>query len=365
MASIFITGFPGFLGSELVERLLQHDPRNLPVNCLVQASYREAAEKRLQAIEAKGSGYRDRIHLYEGNITEPNLGLGDCYRKLSGETMEIYHLAAVYDLGVSRQVAMEVNVEGTRRMLAFAECCVPHLQRFQYVSTCYVSGRYQGVFTESDLIKDQSFNNHYEETKYLAEIEVQQQMEDGLPATIYRPSIVVGDSLTGATQKYDGIYYLLRWMLRQPGYVLIPLFDDPARFEVNLVPRDFVVDALAHLSRLPESNGKVYQLCDPQPLLVDQIIDVLLVAMARKGLRIRLPKALVKVPLENLKFLRTLTGIEPETMEYFTHPTRYTCENTLADLRGSGIHCPPFAEYARNLIAFMQEHPEISSDAMV
>ena len=95
--------------------------------------------------------------------------------------------------------------------------------RFHYVSTCYVSGRYSGVFGEEDLEKGQTFNNFYEETKYHAEVEVQKRMKNGFPATVYRPAIVVGDSHTGATQKFDGPYYVIRWLLKQPYVAIMPM----------------------------------------------------------------------------------------------------------------------------------------------
>jgi thioester reductase-like protein len=81
---------------------------------------------------------------------------------------------------------------------------LPDLRRLHYVSTCYVSGRWAGIFRETDLVKGQRFNNFYEETKYLAEVAVAAARDNGLPTTIYRPSVVGGDSTTGATQKYDG-----------------------------------------------------------------------------------------------------------------------------------------------------------------
>jgi thioester reductase-like protein len=126
-----------------------------------------------------------------------------------------------------------------------------------YVSTCYVSGRYPSVFRESDLSVSQTFNNWYEETKYLAELEVQQSMAGGLPATIYRPSIVTGDSHTGATQKYDGPYYYIRWILKQPEEVaVLPVVGQPDAARVNVVPRDYVIDAMAYLSALEQSWGR-------------------------------------------------------------------------------------------------------------
>src|SRR5260370_6906940 len=105
---------------------------------------------------------------------------------------------------------MSVNVEGTHRVLDFAERC-PSLRRLHYISTCYVSGRHDGVFREDDLGVGQSFNNFYEETKFLAEVELRKRTQ--LPTTIYRPSVIVGDSRTRATQKYDGPHYVLQWLL--------------------------------------------------------------------------------------------------------------------------------------------------------
>src|SRR5207247_6389267 len=134
---------------------------------------------------------------------------------------------AIYDLSVSRDAGMRVNVDGTRHVLDFAERC-PSLQRFHYVSTCYVSGRHHGVFGEDDLDVGQRFNNFYEETKFLAEVEVRRR--SGLPVTIYRPSVVVGDSRTGETQKFDGPYFVIQWILRQPRVAFLPVVGRPSRY---------------------------------------------------------------------------------------------------------------------------------------
>ncbi|MCB1034654.1 MAG: SDR family oxidoreductase, partial [Acidobacteria bacterium] len=206
MAKVFFTGFPGFLGSELLPRVLERLSEDTAV-CLIQGKFRDLAETRVEELTAAHPAIEGRVELVEGDITLPDLGLGEA-QELKAEVTEIFHLAAVYDLSVPRKVGMKVNVEGTRYLLDFAQGC-PNLKRFQYVSTCYVSGRYAGIFRETDLEKGQAFNNYYEETKYLAEVEVQARMKKGLPATIYRPAIVVGDSRTGATQKYDGPYYVI------------------------------------------------------------------------------------------------------------------------------------------------------------
>ncbi|HSP35304.1 MAG TPA: SDR family oxidoreductase, partial [Thermoanaerobaculia bacterium] len=190
MPTIFLTGFPGFLGSELLPRLLRREP-GLRARLLVQPKFAPLARERAASLG-------NRVEIVEGDITKRLTVSAD-------DVVEIWHLAAIYDLGVQREFAMRVNVDGTRNVLEFAQRCAS-LRRFHYFSTCYVSGRYDGTFRETDLERGQTFNNYYEETKYLAEVDVQSRMRAGLPATIYRPSIVVGDSATGATQKYDGPY---------------------------------------------------------------------------------------------------------------------------------------------------------------
>jgi thioester reductase-like protein len=365
MATVVVTGFPGFIGSELVARLLARYPVDVHIACLVQDSYRRLAEERIREIERLDETYKGRIHACRGDIRHPNLSLDGQYGFLSDETVEIFHLAAVYDLGVRREVGMAINREGTRHVLDFAAQC-PQLRRFHYVSTCYVSGSYPGDFRESDLVNGQRFNNYYEETKYLAEVEVQNRMQAGLPVTIYRPAIVVGDSQTGATQKYDGIYYVLQWLLRQPKTAaFLTVIGDPAQYEVNFVPRDFVVNALVYLSGREGSTGKVYHLSDPRPPLVDEVIDMIAEATQRRVVRVKLPGRLVKGAMNHVPGVAKFVGIEPAAMDYFTQPTRYHCENTLAALAGSGIACPPFASYAPKLVQFMQSHPEISPQAMV
>jgi thioester reductase-like protein len=362
MPSVFFTGFPGFLGSELLPRVLARDGGTEAI-CLVQPKFAALARSRADAIERAHPALAGRIRVVEGDITSPGLGLGDA-RELRGRVREVYHLAAVYDLSVGLGPAMKVNVDGTRHVLDFAKGCAG-LERFQYVSTCYVSGRYPGVFTEDHLEEGQSFNNHYEETKYLAEVEVQHEMRHGLPATIYRPAIVVGDSTTGATQKYDGPYFVIQWLLRQPGFALMPVVGDPAATELNVVPRDFVTEAIAYLSGQPRTEGRVYQLADPRPLTVDAMLDELSRATGRTLVRIPLPKGVAKGAIDHVPGVHALMRIPSSAIDYFVHPTRYGTAQATADLAGSGIRCPRFPEYAERLVEFVRQHPEIGSAAMV
>jgi thioester reductase-like protein len=361
MATILFTGFPGFLGSELLPRVLSRE-KGAVAACLVQPRFAELARRRAAELEAADPSLAGRIRLVEGDITAPDLGLGAA-ADLRADVVEAWHLAAVYDLSVRRDVGTRVNVLGTRNVLGFARDC-PGLRRLHYVSTCYVSGRFPGLFGEDDLVKGQAFNNFYEETKYLAEVEVQLFMRGGLPATIYRPGIVVGDSVTGATQKYDGPYHVIRWLLRNPPLAVMPVVGDPTACTVNLVPRDFVVAAMAHLSGLPHALGKVYQLADPEPLTVDALLSEVARATGRRLLRIPLPLGLAKFAIDKVPGVNALLRIPSASVDYFVHPTRYSTANARADLAGSGIAVPPFPSYVDRLVEFVRRHPEIGSAAM-
>jgi nucleoside-diphosphate-sugar epimerase len=259
---------------------------------------------------------------------------------------------------------MRVNVDGTRNVLELARRC-SGLQRLHYVSTCYVSGRYEGVFTEADLEDGQRFNNHYEETKYLAEADVRAAMGAGLPATIYRPSVVVGDSTTGATQKYDGPYFVMQWLMRQPRLAVLPIVGRPARYRFNVVPRDFVIDAIEALSALPQSVGRTYALSDPEPLTVDQTIDAIAAATGRRVIRVPMTLGLAKGALDYVPGVYRLMRIPSPAVDYFVHPTLYDTTNATRDLAAARIVAPRFREYLPQLVAFARAHPEIGSAAMV
>ncbi len=220
------------------------------------------------------------------------------------------------------------------------------------------------MFGEDDLEVGAPFNNYYEETKHYAEAEVRRRMAAGLPATIYRPSIVVGDSHTGETQKYDGPYFIMQWLLRQPRVAVLPVAGDPTMARVNVVPRDFIVDAVGHLSGLPTSEGRTYQLADPHPLIVQEMIETLAQATDRKLIAVPLPRKVAKGALAHVPGVYRLMRIPPQSVDYFVHPTHYLTDHVRADLAGSGIAAPPFRSYVERLVEFRQDHPEIGSAAM-
>jgi len=322
------------------------------------------AQHRVGEIEAAHPHTIHRIELIEGDITVPDLGIGPADRDALEDVKEVWHLAAVYDLAVAHEVAQRVNVDGTAHVLAFCQSR-PKFNRLQYVSTCYVSGGYEGEFSEDALDEGQTFLNHYESTKFDAEMLVRKAMADGLPATIYRPGIVVGDSRTGATQKYDGPYFLATFMQRQLPIAVIPSVGAADRVSVSLVPRDFVIEAMDQLSVLDRSVGRTYALTDPNPPTVRQVVDSFAGHLGKRVIWVPLPLGITRAALGFVPGLERLLGLPAEALDYFASPTTYSTANTVADLAGTGLECPQFESYAGRLLEFKVDHPEINSSAMV
>ena len=358
---LLVTGFPGFLATALLPRLLAADPAERAV-CLVQARHAGLARRTLAGWDAPGRRPAERVRLVEGDVTEPGLGLAGA-GALAGVT-DVWHLAGVYDTTAPRQLAERVNVAGTRHLLERA-ADLPRLRRFRHVSTCYVSGDHPGVFREEDLDVGQGFHNVYDDTKFRAEVEVRAAASQGLPVTVYRPASVVGDSRTGWTQKYDGPYFLFRLLLRQPPWLAwVPRFTDPSRAHFNVVPVDFLTDALVALATADDPPGRTYQVADPRETTVADIVAASAAATGRRVRWVPLPLPAVR-RLAALPGAPRLTGVPAPVFDYFASPTTYASDHTQRALAGTGVQCPAFADYVGRLVRFMREHPDVSSAAMV
>jgi thioester reductase-like protein len=358
--SVLFTGFPGFIGARLLPRLLELSPGETFV-CLVQDRFLDLARRELAAIEQGRPAATGRLSTAVGDITRAGLGLSaEDASRLRGELTGAHHLAAVYDLAVSRELGLKVNVEGTKNVLAFlAEA--RHFERLHYVSTAYVSGTATGLFRENDLDVGQGFKNHYEETKFLAEVDV---VRSGVPSTIYRPSVVVGDSRTGQTGKFDGPYFTLTAMERIPSPGVF-LRVGSGRNPVNLVPVDFVVEALARLSTQPEKGTKTYHLTDPEPLSVFEVEKLFARELGKSFVYLPVPKRVAKAVFA-LGPVQRYFGMPKESLDYFDHPLRFDTTEATRALAALGLRCPRLSDYAGRLVSFYRERRgTVRREAMV
>jgi thioester reductase-like protein len=341
-----VTGYPGFLGKRLVRRLLT-DPHERPrrLVCLVQARHLEAARADLAKLPAP------EAELVEGDVTHMHLGLsGAEWRALADEVTHVWHLAAKTRLGAGPVELRRVNVDGTRNVLELCRAA-RKLERLMYFSTAFVSGTRVGVILEDELAVGQRFHNTYEETKYQAELLVRRAQSE-LPATVLRPSIVVGDSRTGEIDRFDGPYALAILLVASPLAVPLPLPGD-AVAPLNVVPVDFVVDAAVSISRHPAGAGRTVHLVDPAPMSARRVYELIAARAGKKLPPVSLPhrafQALLQFPL-----LERLSRTHRPAIEYVNHLAIYNCRNLLDLLDGSGIRCPPIASYLDRLSAFVQ-----------
>lgn len=351
--TIFLTGFPGFIAGRLVRRLAADGARFL---LLVQPSFLTRANEDVARIAQESAVPAENFRILGGDITQTNLGLSAADLEIARrETTMLFHLAAVYDLGVAREIAMRVNVEGTRRVNDFART-LSALRRYHYVSTCYVAGRRMGLIRENELRHEAGFRNYYEETKYLAEREVE-ALKGELPLTIHRPSIVCGDSRTGETAKYDGVYYLIKFLLMQPGLLsLINIGNDDVR--LNVVPIDFIVEALAALAFDERAVGQTIQLADPAPHTTRALFDLIATTLAGHGSRVTAPAPLVRTALR-LPFSDIVSRLPRVGVPYFFLKQTYDTTRARELLEPHGVRCPPFNEYVAALVNFVKQHPKL------
>ena len=351
--TFFITGFPGFIANRLLERLARQDCDFI---LLVQPSLLGRAREEIARIAQLSGRQVAEFTFVEGDISEPRLALsaGDL-DLVQQQTTHVFHLAAVYDLAVSEELAMRVNARGTRNVVELART-LPHLRQFHHVSTCYVAGKREGVILETELRHDAGYRNYYEESKYLAELEVESAKSD-LPVTIHRPAVVCGDSKTGETGKYDGVYYLINYLLRWPS-VLSTINIGNHKVSLNLVPVDFVVDAMAALAFDERAIGKTLQLADPAPLTTNQLFNAIAKSIDGHKSKITAPARLVRFFLM-LPPSPKITGLPHHAVPYFFVKQLYDTTQAQQLLAPHNIHCPPFETYVDRIVEFAKQNPRL------
>lgn len=349
--TVFITGFPGFIAGRLVERLAKEGGRFL---ILVQSAFADRARAELERISRQTGNPLSHFRILEGDIAQSNLGISrDELTTARSQATVIFHLAAIYDLAVARDIAMRINVEGTRNVNQFAQSSL-NLRHYHYVSTCYVAGKRKGRILETELEHQAGFRNYYEESKYLAEVQVE-GLKSKLPITIHRPSVVCGDSQTGETAKYDGIYYLINYLRKWPS--VLKFFNIGNReVSLNLVPVDFVVNSMAALVRDPRAIGKTIQLADPNPLTTHELFNTIARRLKGGGSRVTVPASTVQFSLM-LPPSPRITGLPHHGVPYFFLKQTYDTRQAGELLESHNLRCPPFSSYANTIVDYAVSHP--------
>ncbi|MGZ6098263.1 MAG: SDR family oxidoreductase [Myxococcaceae bacterium] len=339
-----VTGYPGFIGKRLVEHLAQEGKGR--IYALVQPRLLE--EARALAARIRGAP----VEVLAGDVTDLHLGLsGEEVERVAGSVTRIFHLAAMNQLTVSREVAWRVNVDGTRNVLELAREC-RRLERFVHFSTCHVAGAREGVIAEDELDRGQEFRNGWEETKFHAE-KAAVRASESLPITIVRPSTVVGDSRTGEIDRFEGPYVLGILLVASPLVVPLPL-PGGGIAPLNVVPVDFVVRAAVHLSVDPRARGQTFHLVDPSPMSVARVYQLIAERANRRIPKLTFPARAAEAVLR-LPLLGRVTRPQRAALGYINQLAWFTSANALELLEGTGIRCPRLSTYLDTLIAYVRE----------
>ncbi|MFZ3577381.1 SDR family oxidoreductase [Virgibacillus sp. DJP39] len=352
--TFFVTGFPGFLATSLLQQLIHDHKKEIDqIHLLVLPSQCDQAIEQIKSLAHKHSVPEHFFSVITGDITKKDLDIPwETKTTLQESVTHVFHLAAIYDLAVPKDVAYDVNVNGTQNVNEWV-MTLDKLIRYIYFSTAYVSGVREGKIYEHELNQGQTFKNHYEQTKYEAELLVN-AIKDTVPTTIIRPGIVKGNSKTGETIKFDGIYFMLNLLDNLRFLPVVTYIGDGAP-EGNFVPSDYVLNAVSYLALAPVGEGKTYHLTDPNPYKMNEIHKMLSERYLGKTPSGQIPLTIAKKAM-SISIIRKWLQVEKEALDYFEIKSSYDCSQTVADLEGSDIVCPDFKDTLEPMIHFYRKY---------
>ena len=389
-----VTGSTGFLGSAITRRLLvsgyrlrllirKRDNRALTASFGCEGTFKDLilgnqleeylpeqgsmANVRTGLDESLYNLFLSNVEIIEGNITSRDLGLEEVeYKRLCCEVDEVFHCAAATHFENQRaDELVTVNVKGTENMLQFADS--GKQKRFHYVSTAYVAGKQNGIVYENEPVDEEPlFNNEYERSKFIAEqVVIKYAKSNEIPYTIYRPSIIVGESETGATCKFDNLYTFMKVLFNiQNSFinheseglnditVRVPGIPDAL---INLVPVDYVADAIVAILKAKESINNFFHITNPNPPELSELRDLLMPVLGIEGINVKIDGQMEHKRLSAIErlFLR-------HTRTYYSYlfsRLRFDCRNTQSVLESTGIICPVITiDLVRVLVDFAISH---------
>jgi NAD(P)-dependent dehydrogenase (short-subunit alcohol dehydrogenase family)/thioester reductase-like protein len=294
---------------------------------------------------------------------------------MTGKVKHFFHLAAIYDLAASAEAQIGPNVDGTRHALECAEAI--GAKTFHHTSSIAVAGLYSGVFREDMFAEAENLDHPYFRTKHEAEKVVREHCR--IPYRIYRPSMVIGHSKTGEIDKIDGPYYFFTLIKKLRS--LLPPWMPTMGIEggrMNMVPVDYVADAIDHIAHKPGLDGGCFHLTDPAPRRIGEVLNLFARAGHAPQMTMRLDARMfsfipapVRMALSNLAPVKRFTGmvlkdlgIPSSVLGLINYPTRFDCRETERALKGSGIRVPDLEGYAWRLWDYWERHldPELFVD---
>lgn len=367
---VLLTGATGFVGMEVMARYLERGERRIVT--LVRAPDDDAATRRIDAVLENlfgpwGARYRDRVDAYAADLTAPGLGLDARRRReLADRVSMIIHSAASVSFTLPLADAREINVEGTRRMLEFAELAQQcgGLDCYGHISTAYVAGTHAGRFAERHFDLGQSFRNSYERSKFEAERLVRARTR--LPIKILRPSIVVGDRNSGWTAAFNVLYWPLRALSRGL-FAAIPA--DPVA-PVDAVSVDYVADGVYALCEQQGGVGETYHLtAGANASTISELIGRTCGYFRKPAPQVLAPEEFAALPPGSAG-QDSAVAAGQIYFPYFSIDTVFEDSATRARLEPEGIVASPLRDYLDRLLDFATvtcwgKRPITRTDALV
>ncbi|MGL6070699.1 SDR family oxidoreductase [Craterilacuibacter sp.] len=358
----FITGASGFIGKRLVRKLLQRE------GSTVYFLMRENKRDEVPALLAYWGVDDTRAIALSGDLTQPLLGIApEDVAQLQHKITHFFHLAAVYDLAADAETQQSSNVEGSRQAVRFAEAI--SAAHFHLFSSIAAAGLFEGLFREDMFDEAEHLDHPYFRTKHDSEAIVRRECK--LPWRIYRPGLVVGDSQTGEMDKIDGPYYFFK-LIQKLRHMLPPWMPTIGveGGRINVVPVDFVVDAVDHIAHKEGEDGQCFHLTDPTPMRVGDLLNTFARAAHAPEMALRINAALFGfIPRHLVKMVMALTpvrrirdavmqdlGLPDDIFRFINYPTRFDCRETTRVLKGTGIAVPPLDSYAWRLWDYWERH---------
>ena len=351
---VLLTGGTGFVGMEVLARYLERGDRRVVL--LVRAADDAAARDRVEGTLRNLFGivrarrYSGRVEAVAAELTAPSLGLRPARRKeLASRVTTIVHAAASVSFTLPLDEARAINVDGTRRMLDFAELASERggLDRYAHVSTAYVAGTHAGSFAEDQLDVGQEFHNSYEQSKCEAERLVHERAS--VPFTIMRPSIVVGDRRSGWTSAFNVMYWPLRAFARGL-YSAVPA--NPAA-PLDVVSVDYVADAIYALCEMPGGIGETYHLtAGSQASTIGEVAELASRYFDRPAPEVLTPEEFLLVISKASKGRQAALETSVAYFPYFAIGTTFDDARARARLDPGGILVSPLRDYLGRLLDF-------------
>ncbi|MCB1599347.1 MAG: SDR family oxidoreductase [Xanthomonadales bacterium] len=357
----FVTGATGFLGRFLIGNLLK---RKGTIHVLV----RRGSKEKFEALQARYPEAGDRLVAVTGDLTKAKLGLSaQAQSQLKGKIKHFFHLAAIYDLSASAESQQAANIDGTRNAVQLADALGAGC--FHHVSSIAAAGLYSGVFREDMFDEAENLDHPYFRTKHDSEGIVRKECKR--PFRIYRPGMVVGHSQTGEIDKIDGPYYFFTLLKRMRE--LLPPWMPLLGMEggrINLVPVDFVVNAMDHIAHEKGFDGGCFHLTDPAPRRVGEVLNSFAYAGHAPEMTMRIDARIFQIipasirgAIGMLPPVRRIMGhvlkslnIPADVLKFFNYPTRFDSRETERALKGTGIKVPDLDTYAWRLWDYWERH---------